>query len=77
MLKTTLQSHLQSQHLEIAERSNFYAAHQGSNENAADFFSHLKRLAQFCKFGASLESMLRDRMLLGCRSIEARKKLER
>ena len=74
-IKTTLLSHLKAQHLEIAERSNFYSATQGHNETASDFFSRLKKLAEVCNFGTSLESMLRDRFVLGCRSIDARKRL--
>jgi transposase InsO family protein len=74
-IKKTLLSHLQSQHLEIAERCNFYAASQGPNESAADFYSRLKKLSEFCNFDTSLDTMLRDRMVLGCRSIEARRRL--
>lgn len=74
-IKKTLLSHLQSQHLEIAERCNFYAASQGANESSADFYSRLKKLSEFCNFGSSLSTMLRDRMVLGCRSIEARRRL--
>ena len=75
LIKDTLLSHLSSQHLEMAERSNFYAATQGQSETATEFFGRLKKLAEFCNFGSSLESLLGDRMVLGCRSIEARKKL--
>ena len=75
LMKTTLLNHLKSQHLEIAERSNFYSAHQAPNETSSDFFSRLKKISEFCNFGASLDSMLRDRLVLGCRSLEARKRL--
>ena len=74
-IKTTLESHLKSQHLEIAERSNFYAAHQGPAESASSFYGRLKKLSEFCNFGVSLDAMLRDRLVLGCRRIEARRKL--
>ena len=74
-VKTTLLSHLKAQHLEIAERANFYAATQGHGESASNFFSRLKKLAEFCNFGTSLDSMLRDRLVLGCRNMEARKRL--
>ena len=74
-VKTTLLQHMKSQHLEIAERSNFYAAHQGPAESASNFYGRLKKLSEFCNFGVSLDAMLRDRLVLGCRSIEARKKL--
>ena len=64
-IKDSLMTHLKSQHLEIAERCNFYAAVQGTSETAADFYSRLKKLSQHCKFGASLDTMLRDRLVLG------------
>ena len=74
-MKTTLIDHYKSQHLEMAERAQFYNATQLPDENAAQFFSRLKRLSEYCNFGSSLDSMLRDRMVLGCRSVEARRKL--
>ena len=57
-LKLTLVSHLKAQRLEIAERCNFYSAHQTAKETAADFYSRLKKLSQYCNFGSSLTSML-------------------
>ena len=74
-IKNTLLTHLKSKHLEIAERSNFYSAFQGPRETAADFYSRLKKLSEDCNFSTSLDSMLRDRLVLGCRSLEARKQL--
>jgi len=75
LMKTTLLSHLKSQHLEIAERCHFYSATQGPNETSSEFFGRLKKMAQYCNFGLALESMIRDRLVLGCRSIQARTKL--
>ena len=74
-VKITLTKHLKAQHLEIAERANFYSATQAQGESAANFFGRLKKLAEFCNFGISLDSMLRDRLVLGCRSLDARKRL--
>lgn len=74
-VKQTLIAHFKAQHLEIAERANFYAATQGREESAWSFFSRLKKLAEFRNFGSSLNSMLRDRLVLGCRSLDARKRL--
>ena len=75
MMKNALLNHFKSQRLEIAERAIFYTATQTSEETSAEFFSRLKHLAEHCNFGSSLEVMLRDRMVLGCRSLEARKRL--
>ena len=74
-MKKTLQDHLVSQRLEMAERYTFYTASQQPNENASEFFSRLKKLSEHCNFGGNLDSMLRDRLVLGCRSPEARKRL--
>jgi len=74
-MREALLSHHKAQKLEMAERSLFYAAVQNQNESVAEFFSRLKRLAKFCNFGTHLDEMLRDRLALGCRSIEARRKL--
>ena len=74
-MKTKLLDHLKCQHLEIAERCQFYSATQGPNESTSEFFGRLKKLAQHCNFGDALDSMLRDRLVLGCRSIQARTKL--
>ena len=75
IMKSTLLKHFKSQYLEIAERSNFYSACQGASESASDFYSRLKRLSAHCNFGTSLDSMLRDRLVLGCRSIAVRTRL--
>ena len=74
-MKAALMDHLKSQRLEIAERAIFYSSAQNSNETSSEFFSRLKKQAEHCNFGGSLENMLRDRMVLGCRSMEARKRL--
>lgn len=74
-MKTSLLDHLRSQRLEIAERALFYATTQNPSEASSDFFSRLKKQAEYCNFGVSLNDMLRDRLVLGCRSIEARKRL--
>lgn len=75
VLKDTLINHLQTQHLEMAERASFYATVQRDGEPASTFFSRLKKASEFCNFGVGLDSMLRDRLVLGCRSLAAKKKL--
>ena len=75
IMRDTLVNHLRSQRLEMAERAVFYSASQNNGETAAQFFSRLKKLTEHCNFGSNLESMLRDRMVLGCISMEARRKL--
>ena len=74
-MKTSLTDHLKSQRLEIAERAIFYATTQNPSETSSEFFSRLKKQAEYCNFDSSLDNMLRDRLVLGCRSLEARKRL--
>ena len=47
-MKSEIINHLKSQHLVMAERAVFDYANQMDNENAADFFSRLKKLAEHC-----------------------------
>ena len=75
VLKDTLVIHLQAQHLEMAKCASFYTTAQRDGETASSFFSRLKKAAEFCNFGMGLDSMLRDRLVLGCRSLAAKKKL--
>jgi hypothetical protein len=75
VMKDALLDHLRIQHLEMAERAKFYATSQKDGESASTFLSRLKKAAEFCKFQTSLTSMLRDRLVLGCSSREARTKL--
>ena len=75
MMKAALLNHLRSQRLQIAERAIFYSTTQSPSETSSEFFSRLKKQAEYCDFGSSLDDMLRDRMVLGCRSMEARKRL--
>jgi transposase InsO family protein len=75
LMKATLLAHFKSQRLEMAERARFYEACQENGETSAQFFSRLKHLSEHCNFGVMLDSMLRDRLVLGCRSSDARRKL--
>lgn len=75
VMKSSLLAHHKSQHLEMAERARFYEACQEHGESSAQFFSRLKKLSEHCNFGIMLDSMLRDRLVLGCRSSDARRKL--
>jgi hypothetical protein len=75
IIKSTLSTHLQGQKLEMAERAVFYTTQQRPGETVASFFSRLKKASEHCNFCASLETMLRDRLVLGCTSCEAKKKL--
>ncbi|KAJ8914896.1 hypothetical protein NQ315_016048 [Exocentrus adspersus] len=50
------------------ERLKFYAAQQETGEKLADFYARIKSLSVNCKFGANLDSILKDRLMSGLRS---------
>ncbi len=74
-IKAQLLKHLVRRRLEIAERFLFYNVTQDEGESVPLFFSRLKRAAEHCGFGSYLDDMLRDRLVLGCCSADARRKL--
>lgn len=74
-IKSVLLRHLIRQRLEIAERYSFYSVSQEEGENISVFYCRLKKAAEHCNFGSYLDDMLRDRLVLGCDSAEARRKL--
>ena len=45
------------------------------NELVADFVAELRSLAEFCNFGASLNDMLRDRIVCGINSSKIQQRL--
>ena len=63
-IKDAIDSHLSPKVIEIAERYKFHQIRQ-NNDSVATFVSNLRRAAETCSFGAQLESMLRDRFVIG------------
>lgn len=61
----TLREHFNPTPPEIVLRHRFYSRSRRSGETIAGFLAELRRLARDCNFGASLNSMLRDRLVLG------------
>uniref|UniRef100_A0A5S6QN35 Retrotransposon gag domain-containing protein n=1 Tax=Trichuris muris TaxID=70415 RepID=A0A5S6QN35_TRIMR len=62
-----LNAHFCPKPSEIVRRFLFHKREQQVSENVSAYFAELRRLAEHCHFGASLESMLRDRILCGVR----------
>ena len=62
---------------EIYEKFKFYTCHQGPNELIDQRLTRLRHLSQSCNFGATLDSMLRDRLILGTRDKKAQTHLFR
>ena len=50
---------------EILQRYRFHTRFRQQGETVATYMSELRAIAQWCNFGQSLESMLRDRLVVG------------
>ena len=59
----------------IAERFRFHKRNQGEEETVAQYVAVLKRLSEYCEFGAYLEDALRDRFVCGLKSETVQKRL--
>ena len=57
------------------ERSVFNNANQQSQETIEQYVSRLRKLAQNCEYGNSLNDHLRDRVVSGCKGNKYREKL--
>ena len=62
---------------ETYERYVFNSRNQIENEPFDVYFTELKALSKSCNFGELSESLLRDRIVLGIRNTQTRKKLLR
>ena len=65
---TILRNHYSPKPLIIAERFRFHKRNQEEGESISQFLAVLKRLAEHCEFGNSLNDTIRDRLVLGMRS---------
>ena len=62
---------------EIYKRFKFYTCNQGPHELVDQWLTRLRHLSQSCNFGATLDSMLRYRLILGTRDKKAQAHLFR
>ncbi|XP_064462940.1 uncharacterized protein K02A2.6-like [Ornithodoros turicata] len=74
-LKKILRDHLSPRPSVIAERAKFHKRVQQENEGIAEFVAELKRLAEYCNFGANLQEALRDRLVCGLLRLDIQKAL--
>ena len=51
----------------IVQRYNFHTRVQRTDEGIAEFVAQLRKLSEHCRFGGTLDDMLRDRIVCGCR----------
>lgn len=70
-----LEDHYAPQVNEIAASYAFFRRSQQEGESAQDFIAEIRRLAEKCNFGTSLERMLRDRIVCGVRDEDVRRSL--
>lgn len=70
-----LEAHWNPKPSEIVQRFHFYRRERASTESVADFLAGLRRLATDCNFGNSLDSMLRDRLVLGIQDDRTQRRL--
>lgn len=74
VIVNTLKNHLSPKPLVIAERFHFHNRNQSKEESISEYVAELRRLTQFCEFGAGLSDALRDRLVCGmhCQSTQKR-----
>ena len=59
----------------IVQRFKFNTCSQQPGETIAMFLAELKQLTEYCKFGATLDEMLRDRLVCGVQDIRIQRRL--
>ena len=65
MIYETLENHFSPKLSVIVERFKFHSRSRLEGEKVAEFVAGLRRLSEHCQFGATLEDMLRDRLVCG------------
>ena len=71
-----LTQHFEPQKNIIFERYLFNSANQ-ENENIDQYLNRLRKLASTCTYGALCDELIRDRLVIGIKSHEVRKRLLR
>lgn len=69
-----LQKHFSPKPSEIVQRYRFYTCTQQMSENIAQFVANLRRLSNGCNF-QDLNTMLRDRLVVGVKDATIQRKL--
>ena len=70
-----VQEHLTPTPSAIMQRFMFNGRVQKEEESIADFVAALRKLAQLCEFGDTLEQMLRDRIVCGIKDSRVQRRL--
>ncbi len=64
-LVSLLKNHFDPKPSEIVQRYKFDSRHRQCNESVMEYVAELRRLAQDCNYGDTLQQMLRDRIVCG------------
>ena len=78
-LTALLSKHYSPPPSEVIQRYRFNSRSRNAGESIAAYVADLRRLAEFCNFGTTLEKMLRDRIVYGvnCEGIQRKLLAER
>ena len=74
-ISDVLRRHYELKRAVIAERFHFHKRDQAVGESITDYDAALRRLATHCRFGATLEEVLRDRLVCGLRHENIQRRL--
>ena len=74
-LVAVLAKHYKPKPSEIMERFKFHSRSRKPGESVAAYVAELRALTEFCNFGASLEEMIRDRLVCGINDPSLQKRL--
>ncbi|XP_049886548.1 uncharacterized protein LOC126381032 [Pectinophora gossypiella] len=74
-LVEVLNKHFQPKRCNFADRAKFYDAGRAAGESIEEWAARLRGLAVDCDFGTTLETLLRDRFVLGMRAGPERDRL--
>ena len=62
-----VKAHHQPRPSTIVQRFHFHTRTQKPGESVGDFIAQLRKLSEYCEFGNTLQDMLRDRLVCGCK----------
>ena len=74
-LVSVLTKHYSPKPTEVMQRFRFNSRVRREGESIADYVAELRKLAEFCNYGDSLDKMLRDRLVWGVKDAYTQKKL--
>ena len=74
-LVSLLQEHYNPTPSETVQRSRYHSRFRKQGDTVAMFVSELCSLAKFCNFGATLDNMLRDRIVCGLNNRKIQQRL--